>query len=240
MLRAILNWGWSPVLITAVAVAGLVYGWDTWIVVAALLVVLVVGLVVAVVGTRDRELWLASQRFRQLAAYYTRRFTGESSLSIFAIIDGLFAVENSELWNWARACDMAKRIFNTWSDSFTARVESDIKARNYSLYLGTYVNELWLLTSHYHEFVEQLYEVAERIKVPRETVDQYNRFVVEYNAFVQDFRGNIVQLRKVARTQIEPPSVKLARELVVAEAPQVSQDADVKPAQREQRKGYIT
>jgi len=117
MLRAIISWGWSPFLITAVAVAGLVYGWEIWIVVAVLVIVLVVGLVVAMVGTRDRELWLASQRFRQLAVYYTRRFTGESSLSIFAIIESLFAIENPEIWNWARACDMAKRIFNTWSDS---------------------------------------------------------------------------------------------------------------------------
>jgi hypothetical protein len=38
---------------------------------------------------------------------------------------------------------------------------------------------------------------------------------VEYNAFVQDFRDNIGELRKVARTEIEPPAVKFAKELSV-------------------------
>jgi len=37
---------------------------------------------------------------------------------------------------------------------------------------------------------------------------------MEYNAFAQNFRDNITELRNVARTEIEPPSVKLARELV--------------------------
>jgi hypothetical protein len=222
-------------------VAGLVYGWETWIVVAALVIVLAAGLVTAVVSVKDRELWLATQRFRQLAAYFTRRFTGESSLSVFAIIEHLFAVENPEVWNWARACDMSKRVFNTWADGFTTRMESDIRARNFSLYLHTYINELWQLTSHYHEFVEQLYEVMEKIKAPREMADQYSRFVVEYNAFVQDFRDHIVRLRKITRTQIEPPSVKLARELTVVEAPPVSPKpkTETRPLQTDPKKGYI-
>jgi hypothetical protein len=36
---------------------------------------------------------------------------------------------------------------------------------------------------------------------------------MEYNTFVQNFRENIAELRKAARTEIEPPSVKLANEL---------------------------
>jgi hypothetical protein len=56
--------------------------------------------------------------------------------------------------------------------------------------------------------------VVEKIEVPREILDQYNRFVMEYNAFAQDFRNSISELRRVTRTGIEPASVRLARELV--------------------------
>ncbi len=215
ILKAIVNWGWSPILITVLAVAGFIYEWEVRLVVPLLIVILVIGLVVAVVSARGKALELSSQRLRQLAGYFTRRFTGSSSLSIFAIIDSLFKVDNPELWNWARACDMSQRIFNTWCDSFIDRIESDIRTRSFSIYLRTYLNELWLVNSHYHEFVEQFYEVAEKVEIPREAIDQYNRFVVEYNAFAQDFRDNISQLRRVARTEIEPPSVKFARELSV-------------------------
>ena len=55
--------------------------------------------------------------------------------------------------------------------------------------------------------------MAENTEIPREITDQYNKFVMEYNAFVQDFRGNISELRKVVKTGIDPPGVKLAREL---------------------------
>jgi len=215
MLKTIVSWGWSPVLITALAVLGFRYEWEVRVVTTVLIVILVIGLVVVVVGARGKKLELSSQRFRQLAGYFTRRFTGNSSLSIFAIIDSLFNIDNPELWDWARACDMSQRIFNTWCDSFIDRIESDIRTKSFSLYLRTYLNELWLVNNHYHEFVEQFYEVAERVEIPRETVDQYNRFVMEYNAFVQDFRDNIAELRKVARTQIESPGVKFAKELPV-------------------------
>ena len=215
MLKTIVSWGWSPVLITALAVLGFIYEWEVWVVATVLIVILVIGLVVVVVGARGKKLELSSQRLRQLAGYFTRRFSGNSSLSIFAIIDGLFNIDNPELWDWARACDMSQRIFNTWCDSFIDRIESDIRTKSFSVYLRTYLNELWLVNNHYYEFVEQFYEVAEKVEVPRETVDQYNRFVMEYNAFVQDFRDNITELRKVARTQIESPGVKFAKELPV-------------------------
>jgi len=215
MLKTIVNWGWSPVLITALAVLGFIYEWEVWVIATVLVVILVIGLVVVVVGARGKKLELSSQRLRQLAGYFTRRFSGNSSLSIFAIIDSLFNIDNPEVWAWARACDMSQRIFNTWCDSFIDRIESDIRTKSFSLYLRTYLNELWLVNNHYYEFVEQFYEVAEKVEIPRETIDQYNRFVMEYNAFVQDFRDNITELRKVARTQIESPGVKFAKELPV-------------------------
>jgi len=215
ILKVIVNRGWSPILITALAVVGFIYGWEIWVLALVLTIILVIGLVVAAVQARGKELELSLQRLRQLTGYFNRRFTGNSSLSIFAIINSLFKVDNPELWDWARACDMAQRIFNTWCNSFIDRVESDIRTSNFGVYLRTYLNELWLVNTHYYEFVEQFYEVGERVEIPHETVVQYNRFVAEYNAFVQDFRDNIGELRKVARTEIEPPSVKFAKELSV-------------------------
>jgi len=212
-LKTIVDWGWSPLLITAMAMVGFIYEWEIWVLAAVLSVILVIGLVVAVIKGRENKLELSLQRLKQLAGYFSRRFMGNSSLSIFAIINSLFKVDDPKLWDWARACDMSQRIFNTWCDSFIDRMESDIRTKGFSLYLRTYLNELWLLTNHYDEFVEQFYEVAERIEIPQETVDQYKRFAEEYNAFVQDFRDSIAELRKVARTQIEPPSVKLAKGL---------------------------
>ena len=212
-LKTIVDWGWSPLLITALAMVGFIYEWEIWVLATVLSIILVIGLVVAVIKGREKKLELSLQRLKQLAGYFSRRFMGNSSLSIFAIINSLFKVDDPKLWDWARACDMSQRIFNTWCDSFIDRMESDIRTKGFSLYLRTYLNELWLLTNHYDEFVEQFYEVAERIEIPQETVDQYNRFAEEYNAFVQDFRDSIAELRKVARTQIEPPSVKLAKGL---------------------------
>ena len=72
-----------------------------------------------------------------------------------------------------------------------------------------------MLTTHYYEFIEQFYEVATQVEIPRETINQYNRFVAEYNNFAQDFRDSISELRKVARIEIDPPSVKFAKELSV-------------------------
>ncbi|GAH08341.1 unnamed protein product, partial [marine sediment metagenome] len=127
VLKTIVSWGWSPILITALAVLGFIYDWKIWAVVPVLIVILVIGLVVVAVRAREKKLELSSQRLRQLAGYFTRRFTGNSSLSIFAIINSLFKTEIPELWDWARACDMAQRIFNTWCNSFIDRVESDIR-----------------------------------------------------------------------------------------------------------------
>ncbi len=215
MLRTVLNWGWAPALITLMAVLGLIFQWPIQVVAPVLGAILVIGLLVVVVAARGRELETSAQRLRQLASYFTRRFTGNSSLSIFAIINDLFKVDNPQLWDWARACDISQRVFNSWCDGFISRVESDIRNRTFGVFIRLYLNEFWQLNTHYYEFVVQFYEIAEKIEIPRETLDQYNRFVAEYNTFVHDFQGIIAELKKVPRTQIEPPSVKLARELPV-------------------------
>ncbi len=213
LFRMIITRGWSPILIVALAIIGLRYEWSIWALAPALVIILVIGLVVAAIGVREKELERLSLRLRQLAGYFNRRFVGSSSLSIFVIIDSLFNIDDPKLWDWARACDMSQRIFNTWCSNFAGRVESDIRARRFDVYLRTYLNELWQMNDHYYEFIEQFYEIAAKVEIPREAIDQYGRFVAEYNAFVQDFRDNISELRKVARTGIEPPSVKFAREL---------------------------
>ncbi len=240
-LRTIVVWGWSPILITALAGA-YIYEWPIkWpiaVVVPLLIVTLVISLVVLVVRGGEGRLELSSMRLRQLAGYFSRRFTGTSSLSIFAIIDTLFNLDDPQLWDWARACDMSARVFNTWCDSFIDRIESDTRTGRFSIYLRTYLNELWLLNSHYYEFAEQFYEIAEKVEIPPATKDQYNRFAVEYNSFVQNFQETIAELKKVARTEIEPPSVKLARELSEVKLPQASQEREVEPPTPRDRKGY--
>jgi len=215
VLRTVINWGWCPILITVLAVLGYVFEWPIEIIAPLLIFILIVSLVVAAIKAREKKLELASQRLKQIAGYFNRRFMGSSSLSIFAIIDTLFNIDEPKLWDWARTCDTAKRIFDTWCGSFISRVESDISTRRFDIFLRNYLNELWLLTTHYYEFVEQFYEIATQVEIPRETIDQYNRFAVEYNNFAQDFRDSISELRKFARTEIEPPSVKFANELSV-------------------------
>ena len=215
MLRTIVKWGWSPVLIAALALAGYAYEWPIWVLATVLLLIIIAGLVVAVTGAEEKGLEHASLRLRQLAGHFNRRFMGDSSLSIFVVIRGLYNVDNVKVWAWARECEVSLRLFNTWCNSFGNRLESDIRSGRFNIYLRTYLNELWLMNSHYYEFIEQFCEVAENVEVPRETMDLYNRFVIEYNAFVQDFRDNIGELRKVAKTEVEPPSVKFAKELPV-------------------------
>ena len=215
VLRAVINRGWCPILITALAVVGFIFEWEIWIFAPILGVILVIGLAMAARGAKERELKLSFLRLWHLAGYFNRRFMGNSSLSIFVIIDSLFNIDDSKLWDWARTCDVSQRVFNSWCNSFISRVESDIGNGRFDVSLPIYLNELWLVNSHYYEFVEQFYELAEKFEIPHETIDRYNRFVMEYNAFVQDFRDNISELKKVGQTAIEPPSVKFAKELSV-------------------------
>ena len=238
VLRAIVSWGWSPILITVLAIVGFIYEWERWLLIPALGIVLIAGLVVMVIRAGEKQMELAALRLRQLAGYFNRRFTGNSSLSIFAIINSLFNIDNPKLWDWARACDMSARIFNTWGNSFLDRLEGDTRTSRFSMYLRTYLNELWLLNNHYYEFIEQFYEIAESVEVPREARDQYNRFVVEYNSFVQNLQDSIVQLKKVAKTEIEAPSVKMARELTGIKPPASEPDREEKPPPATQSGGY--
>lgn len=213
VLKTMVYRGWALILITAVAVIGYLYEWPIEALATALGIILVTGLVTALVGAREKELERSSHRLRQLAGYFSRRFMGDSSLSIFAIIDSLFKMDDPKLWDWARACDMSQRIFNTWCSSFTSRLEADTRTDRFVVYLRSYLTELWLMTSLYHEFIEQFYEIAEKVSMPQETLEQYHKFVVEYNTFVEQFRDSISEMKKVARTEIEPPSVKLAYEV---------------------------
>jgi hypothetical protein len=215
MFKAIVKWGWNPILITVLALLGYRYGWPICVLSVILIIVLIVGLVVAVTGVEEKGLTRASLRLRQLVGYFNHRFMGDSSLSIFVVIRSLYDIENAKVWAWARECEVAQRIFNTWSSNFSNRLETDIRTGRFDDYLRNYLNELWLMNNHYFEFMEQFYEVAERVEIPRETIDLYNRLVVEYNSFINDFRDNVGELRKFAKTEIEPPSAKFAKELPV-------------------------
>ena len=212
-IKTIIIWGWSPILILAVALLGVRYNWDMWLMATILGIILLAGLIFAIVRESDRQLETISMRLRQQAGYFSRRFTGTSSLSIFAIIDTLFNLDDPQLWDWARSCDMCARLMDTWFDSFIHRIEGDTGTGRFAVYLRVYLNELWILNNHYYEFVEQFHEIAEKIDLPPSTRDHYNRFVEEYNVFVQNFRDTIAEVRGITGTEIEPPSVKLAIEL---------------------------
>ncbi|MAE10673.1 MAG: hypothetical protein QGI51_00280 [Dehalococcoidales bacterium] len=237
-LRTIVTWGWYPILITALALVGIRYEWEFWVIASVLSAILVIGLVMVVIRASERRLELVSMRLKRLAGYFSRRFTGTSSLSIFTIIDTLFNLDDPQLWDWARACDMSARLFNTWCDSFVDRIESDARTGRFPIYLRTYLDELWLLNNHYFEFVEQFYEIGEKVDIPPATRDQYNRFAVEYNSFAQNFRDHIAELGKVAGTEIEPPSVKLARELSAIMPIQTIKEEEISPPQPPDRRGH--
>ncbi len=213
MFRNIVNRGWLPVLIAAVAVVGIVYGISINIVVPVMAGLLCIGLAVLIINTRKNQLELQSVKLTQLAEYFNRRFMGNASFTIFSAIEGLFGIENPTIWEWARSCDVSKRIFDSWSDSFASRVTSDLRARRFTNFLQTHLNELWAINNHYYEFVEQFHEVALKYEVPPNVIEDYRRFAVEYNGFVENFRDAITGLKQAARTHLEAPGVKLAPEL---------------------------
>lgn len=213
MFRNIVNRGWFPALITAIAVVSLIYELSINIIIPVLVVLLFAGLIAVIINARRDQLEKQSVRLTQLISYFNRRFVGNSSVSIFAVIEGLFSIEKPQIWEWARACDMSHRIFDSWSEHFSTRVESDLRSRRYTAFLQTHLNELWAINSHYYDYTEQFCEIADKFEVPRDVIEQYNKFTMEYNAFVENFRNTIMELKNFARTQIEAPSVKLAREL---------------------------
>jgi ABC-type multidrug transport system fused ATPase/permease subunit len=218
MLIKIIKKGWFPTLITAVAVLGLIFydKIDYTVTVPVLIVMLCIGGVMAVINARQARLERQCLRLSQLGAHFSRRFMGNSTISIFAIIDTLFGLENQQVWEWARGAEMTRRVFDSWAEHFAARVEADLRNRRYTAFLQTHVNELWAINNHYYEFIEQFTEIAQRFEVPRETVEQYRKFTEEYNLFVGNFRDAINELKTIARTQLEAPSVKTARELGAA------------------------
>jgi hypothetical protein len=211
--KGVTNWIWFPILIAVLALLAIGFKWPFWATAPVLIAILVIGLTLSISGARKKELETSLLKLRQSVGYFNRRFMGDSSLSIFAIIDSLFRVDEPKLWDWARACDMSRRVFNTWCTSFLERLESDVLSGRLETYIHTYINEMWLLNNHYYEFIEQFYEIAETIEMPKETIDQYNRFVMEYNAFAQEFRNNISNFKKTLKTEIEPPSIRFAKEL---------------------------
>ncbi len=213
MFMTILSRGWPLIVITGLAIAGVYFEWPVEALISMLGVVLVIGLVIYGVGAREKELERNSQKLKELSGYFVRRFMADSSISIFVTIDTLFKTDNPKLWDWARACDMSARVFNAWVNGLVTRLESDNKTDRFSIYLRNYTNELWMINNLYYEYIDQFCEVAEKIEVPEETVHQYRQFAVEYNTFVTQFREFISELKKIARTEIEPPSIKTAREL---------------------------
>ena len=218
MLTYIARRGWFPALITAVAVLGLIFynNVSYAITVPVLIVMLCIGIVVVAISARQAQVERQSLKLSQLASHFSRRFMGNSTLSIFAIIDSLFGLENEQVWEWARGAEMTRRVFDSWAENFAARVEADLRNRRFMSFLQTHINELWAINNHYYEFVEQFSEIAQRFEVPKETVERYRKFTEEYNLFVESFRDAINELKTIARTQLEAPSVKTARDLAAA------------------------
>jgi len=218
ILKTIVYHGWALIIITTVAIIGFVFDWPIAVLSTIIGIILVIGLVTTIVSAREKDLERTSQRLRQMTSYFYNRFMGDSSLSIFVIINSLFKTDDHKLWEWARACDMSQRVFNTWCSSFASRLEVDTKTGRFTIYLRSYLNELWLMTSLYYEFVEQFYEIAQKIPLPAVTLEQYHKFVIEYNSFAEQFRELIGEMKRIARTEIEPPSIKLAREILIIPA----------------------
>lgn len=209
-VKTIITRGWAAILIAALAMTGYFLEWPVEAFIASIASVLIIFIALLAVGAREKMLDDSAESLKELSGYFYRRFMGESSLSIFAIINSLFRTENTKLWEWASSCDNAQRVFNTWCGSFNTRMETDHRTRRYGAYLRVSTNELWMMVNMYHEYVEQFAEIANRMEVPVETLEQYQKFVVEYNTFVTQFRELLASLRRIARIEIEPPSIKLA------------------------------
>ncbi len=70
VLRAVTKWGWSPILITALAIAGSILEWEIWVVALVLGVILVAGLEEVARNAGNRELKLSFLRLWHLAGYH--------------------------------------------------------------------------------------------------------------------------------------------------------------------------
>lgn len=214
MLAGILRWSWPTILITAVAICGYMFDWPFAMLVSVLGVLLIGGLISTSINLRDNEIRSFSRRIRGLASYFERRFMNNSPLSIFALTSGLFEASDHRLREWARVCGASGQIFDTWCDNFLTRMEADAHTGHLVTYLRHNVSELWSMVCHYHEFVAQFHDIGKRAGIPDDTLDAYNEFVVEYNTFIREFQGFLSELRKKGYSEIEPPSLKMADELV--------------------------
>ena len=215
MFSHVLKRGWYPAVITIVAILSLIF-YDVIpyaVSIPVLVVMLSIGGIIVYINGRKNQLEMQSMRLSQLATHFNRRFMGNSQLSIFEVINGLFGLENEQVWEWARGCEMTRRVFDSWAENFAARVENDLRSRRHIVFLQTHINELWALNNHYHEFTEQFVEIVNRFDVPKDVLDQFNKFTEEYNVFVQNFREAINELKTIAHTQLEAPSVKTVKEL---------------------------
>jgi len=122
MAGTILHWALIPALLTALGAAALVLNWPVEYVVPSLIILFTIGLIFNVIGYRRNQMELSSLKLSQLAVYFTRRFSGNSPISIFVIIEGVFNIDNPRLWDWARGCYASQRILNDWCNSFIERI----------------------------------------------------------------------------------------------------------------------
>jgi len=105
MLRKLFSWGWSPFLITVLAVVGAIFEWPVEVLGPVLVVILVIGLVMAATAAREKRLERLALRLNELGGHFNRRFMGDSSLSIFVVIRTLLTSDNARVWAWARECE---------------------------------------------------------------------------------------------------------------------------------------
>ncbi|MFC1982612.1 hypothetical protein ACFLV5_02355 [Chloroflexota bacterium] len=230
---------WIPIVMAGVAILGYLYFWPLEMLAPILSVLVVIGIFMAVSYDRQRNLEHSLAMLKEVGAYFVRRFSGNSPLSIFVVIEGLINAENPAVREWVHCCSMSRLILNSWCDSFILRMESESRAGTLSIYMRTYLRELWSLVIHYQDFIEQFHEVAEKSEFSQDTIAQYNRFTIEYNSFSQRFRDFIGDLRGVNKTEIEPPSIKLAKELPVKRHPQPEPKEERKLPKHDEHKGYI-
>ena len=115
-------------MMAALAIVGHLYLWPLEMLAPILFILLLIGILMAVSYDRERRLEHSLLKLKELGAYFVRRFAGNSSLSIFAVIDGLFNADNPRLREWVRGCSMSHLIFNAWCYGFIGRIESDSRA----------------------------------------------------------------------------------------------------------------
>ena len=83
MLRKLFSWGWSPFLITVLAVVGAVLEWPIVVLGPLLVIILVVGLVMAASAARERRLEQLALRLNELGGHFHRRFMGFRAVYLY-------------------------------------------------------------------------------------------------------------------------------------------------------------